>query len=105
MARRRMWRLGTGNAEKGTSMKVARKGAIPMLVSVVCLLATASLAQAIIQVQHGISGVRLNMSPSQVKAGLGKPDKAKHGSNDFGSFTRYKYQGGIVVTFQGNKKV
>jgi hypothetical protein len=63
------------------------------------------VAQAIIQVQNGISGVRLNMSTARVKASLGTPAKMKHGSNPFGSFTQYLYKGGITVTFQGNMNV
>jgi hypothetical protein len=86
-------------------MKVAQKQTVALATAIVCVLASASTAQAIIQVQRGISGVRLNMSPSRVKAGLGTPAKVKHGSNDFGPFTQFIYAGGITVTFQGNTNV
>ena len=85
-------------------MKFISRGAVALLTGIV-VLASASLAQAIIQVQHGISGIRLNMSPAQVRAGLGKPEAVTHGKNDFGKFTQYKYRGGILVSFQGNHNV
>lgn len=86
-------------------MKVSRRGMAVVLVGVVWVLGSASVAQALIQVQRGISGVRLNMSPARVKASLGSPAKVKRGHNDFGPFTQYRYRGGITVTFQGNKTV
>jgi hypothetical protein len=75
------------------------------MVAVVCLLLFASMAQAVIQVQRGISGVALNMSSARVKEALGTPAKVKHGNNPFGTFTQYLYRGGITVTFQGNQNV
>lgn len=86
-------------------MKVSRAGIVVGLVSVICVLSFAANAQAVIQVQRGISGIRLNMSSAQVKASLGSPAKVKHGSNPFGSFTQYMYDGGITVTFQGDRNV
>jgi hypothetical protein len=68
-------------------------------------LLSAAGAQAIIQVQHGISGVRLGMSPARVKASLGTPARIKKGKNDFGRFTQFVYNGGITVSFQGNANV
>jgi opacity protein-like surface antigen len=68
-------------------------------------LASASTAGAVIQVQKGITGIRLGMSQAQVKAGLGNPGRTKTGHNDFGPFTQFLYRGGITVTFQGNTSV
>lgn len=76
-----------------------------MLVGIVWVLSSASVAQALIQVQEGISGIRLNMSTARVNASLGTPAKVKHGRNDFGPFTEYRYKGGLTVTFQGNREV
>jgi hypothetical protein len=76
-----------------------------VLLVVIGALLTAANAQAIIQVQRGISGVRLGMSPGRVKASLGTPAKVKKGKNDFGRFTQFVYTGGITVTFQGDANV
>jgi hypothetical protein len=86
-------------------MKVAWKRMVALVATVACLLAGASTAQAIIQVQRGISGIRVGMSAARVKAGLGVPAKVKHGSNAFGPFMEYVYAGGVRVTFQGNANV
>ncbi|MFL5823623.1 MAG: hypothetical protein ACJ764_09295 [Solirubrobacteraceae bacterium] len=86
-------------------MKVTHRGAVAVLMAVVWVLTSASMAQAIIQVQRGISGVTLNMTKPQVKAALGRPDTVKRGTNPFGAFTQYRYKGGITVTFQGNTEV
>jgi hypothetical protein len=86
-------------------MKGSRRGVAVVLVGIVWVLGTAATAQAIIQVQKGISGIRLGMSTARVRASLGAPTKVKHGSNPFGSFTQYRYRGGITVTFQGDKDV
>jgi hypothetical protein len=62
-------------------------------------------AGAIIQVQRAISGVALNMTQAQVRAGLGTPSRTVHGRNDFSQFTELRYPGGITVSFQGNARV
>jgi hypothetical protein len=78
---------------------------VALLVVAMWVLASASIAQAVIQVQRGISGVTLKMTPVQVRAALGAPAKVKHGTNPFGPFTQYRYRGGLTVTFQGNASV
>jgi hypothetical protein len=70
----------------------------------VVLLACAAVASAAIVPQRGIAGVRLGMTKAQVRATLGAPAAAVHGSNDFGRFTVYRYRG-LRVTFQGNRNV
>lgn len=86
-------------------INVSRSRRIVGVLVVIGVLLTAASAQAIIQVQRGISGVRLGMSAARVRASLGNPSKIKRGRNDFGRFTEYVYEGGITVTFQGNADV
>jgi hypothetical protein len=69
------------------------------------LAALPATAGAMVQIDKGIAGARVNNTPAQVKAALGKPGKIVRGSNDFGKYTEYRYAGGIVVTFQGRKNV
>jgi hypothetical protein len=69
-------------------------------------LAQAPAALAIIQLDRGISGVRIGNTRAQVKAALGTPTKSRAGSNDFGRFVQYSYTtAGIVVVFQGEDRV
>jgi hypothetical protein len=73
-----------------------------------CILACgffAPAASALIQVDRGIAGARLGNSRAEVRAALGKPTKVLGGSNDFGSFVRYRFAGGLTVTFQGRTRV
>jgi len=67
-------------------------------------LVCVAMASAAIVPQRGIAGVRLEMTRAQVRAVLGMPATVVHGSNDFGSFTAYRYRG-LRVTFQGNRTV
>ena len=80
------------------------------LVSSLVLLGALALlvpapASAIIQLDKGIAGVRLNNTKTQVKAALGQPKKIQNGTNPFGSFTRFVYAGRITVLFQGGQRV
>ena len=86
-------------------MTLTRTRAVAVVTAIVCTAASASPAGAVIQVQRGISGIRLGMSPARVKAGLGKPRKTRTGTNPFGPFTQFLYRGRITVTFQGNANV
>ena len=70
--------------------------------SVLVALVSAAAAAAAIEPQRGIAGVRLGMTKAQVRATLGAPRSAVHGSNEFGSFTVYRYRG-LRITFQGNR--
>jgi hypothetical protein len=74
---------------------------IPVLVA----LAYPAGAGAMIQIDRGIAGVRLNNTQAEVRAALGKPRRVRNGKNDFGAFTRFDYRGGITVLFQGRKNV
>ena len=63
-------------------------------------------AAALIQPDRGIAGARLGNTKAEVRAALGKPGTVvKHGMNDFGPFTVFRYRGAISVTFQGNRRV
>jgi hypothetical protein len=76
-----------------------------LVLATTAALAAAAPAAAVIQVDRGISGVRLGNSSAEVKAALGQPARVVHGHNDFGSFTKYKYVGGITVLFQSGSTV
>jgi hypothetical protein len=62
-------------------------------------------AAAIIQIDRGISGVRIDNTKRQVRAALGTPKNIDHGSNDFGPFTEFRYAGKIRVLFSGGNRV
>jgi len=62
-------------------------------------------AAAIIQIDRGISGVRIDNTKRQVRAALGTPKSIDHGSNDFGPFTEFRYAGKIRVLFSGGNRV
>jgi hypothetical protein len=73
------------------------------LVAVVALVCAAAASAKIVP-QRSIAGVRLGMTKAQVRATLGAPRRAIHGSNEFGSFTQFRYRG-LRVTFQGDVRV
>jgi hypothetical protein len=79
--------------------------AIAVLGACALALAQAPTALALIQLDRGISGVRIGNTRAQVKAALGTPARSRAGSNDFGRFVQYSYAGGIVVVFQGEERV
>ncbi len=61
-------------------------------------------AAAIIQIDKGIAGVRIDNTKQQVRAALGTPNRVINGTNDFGSFTEFRYAGKIRVLFaRGNR--
>jgi hypothetical protein len=77
---------------------------VKVAAAVLVALAAAAGASATIVPQRGIAGVRLEMTKAQVRATLGAPRSAVHGSNEFGAFTIFRYRG-LRVTFQGNRRV
>ncbi len=79
----------------------------PILVVLALLapLVAAAPASAIIQVDKGIAGARLDNTKAEVRAALGRPAAVRNGTNDFGPFTTYRYRGGIRVNFQGRTQV
>jgi len=62
-------------------------------------------APALVQIDRGIAGVRLGNTVAQAHAALGRPARVANGSNDFGRFRQETYRGGIVVFFQGARRV
>ena len=78
---------------------------IAMLGACALALTQAPGALALIQLDKGISGVRISNTKAQVRASLGTPQKSRAGQNDFGRFVQYTYAGGITVTFQGEDRV
>ena len=79
--------------------------AIALLGACALALTQAPGALALIQLDKGISGVRIGNTKAQVRASLGNPQKSRAGRNEFGSFVQYLYAGGITVTFQGEDRV
>ena len=69
------------------------------------LLVIPASADAMIQIDRGIAGARIGNTRSEVRAALGTPNRVRTGTNDFGSFTEYRYRGGIRVLFQGGTSV
>jgi hypothetical protein len=78
---------------------------LSLCAAAVAALALPAAASALIQIDRGIAGARLNNSVAQVHAALGKPVKRKTGTNDFGRFLHETYAGGIVVLYQGATNV
>ena len=74
----------------------------PLALAALTVLVPAATARIV--PQQGIAGVRLDMTQAQVRALLGPPPKVKHGSSDFGPYTRFTYPR-VTVMFQGNAKV
>jgi len=68
-------------------------------------LLLAPSADALIQIDRGIAGARLQNTKAQVKTALGQPARVVNGSNEFGNFTQFRYAGGIQVTFQSGNRV
>ena len=76
-----------------------------VLAAVTCSLVLPASAQAMIQVDQGIAGARIDNTRGEVRAALGRPASVKRGTNEFGPFTEYRYRGGIRVFFQGRRRV
>jgi hypothetical protein len=76
-----------------------------ILASCAAFLLLPASADALIQVDRGIAGARIDNTRPQVRAALGTPASTNTGTNEFGTFTVFRYTGGIRVTFQGGKRV
>ena len=74
-------------------------------VSIAAMLVVPAQAGAYVHIDQGIAGARLGNSKAEVKAALGQPKLVKTGSNDFGPFSTYYYEGGLRVGFQGDENV
>jgi len=73
--------------------------------AILAALLAASSASAMIQVDKGIAGARIGATKAQVHAALGQPASKKASHNDFGPFLEERYRGGLVVDYQGAKRV
>jgi len=62
-------------------------------------------AAALIQVDRGIAGVRLDNTRAAVRAALGRSASRRSGGNEFGRFVEWRFRGGIRVLFQGGRRV
>ena len=82
-----------------------RRIALPLCVALATPLIAASAASAQVEVDKGIAGARIGNTKAQVHAALGTPTSKKSGKNDFGPFLEERYRGGIVVGYQGAKRV
>lgn len=78
---------------------------LPVAVACAAALALPPAAGALIQIDRGIAGVRLDNTRAEVRAALGKPASRRSGDNEFGTFTRWRFRGGITVLFQGGARV
>ena len=76
-----------------------------LAVLLAAMLVVPAQAGAYVHIDQGIAGARLGNSQDEVKAALGQPKLVKTGSNDFGPFSTYYYEGGLRVGFQGNTEV
>jgi len=79
--------------------------AIAVLGACALALAQAPAALALIQLDRGISGVRIGNTRAQVKAALRQPDQVARRLERLRRFVQYSYAGGIVVVFQGEERV
>jgi hypothetical protein len=68
-------------------------------------LLAAPAASAMIQIDKGIAGARIDNTKAQVHAALGKPTSKHLDHNDFGAFLEERYAGGLTVDYQGAKRV
>jgi hypothetical protein len=82
-----------------------RRIALPLCAALAIPLIAAPIASAQIQVDKGIAGARIGNTKAQVHAALGTPRSKKTDHNDFGAFLEERYRGGIVVDYQGAKRV
>jgi hypothetical protein len=78
---------------------------LSLSVAVLAALGLPAGASALIAVDHGIAGARIGNTVAQVHAALGKPLSRHTGRNDFSVFLQETYKGGIVVFYQGAKRV
>jgi hypothetical protein len=75
------------------------------LTAVAAALALPASASALIQIDRGIAGARLNNSRAEVRAALGTPVRVVRDRNIFGPTLAFRYRGGLTVFFQGRRNV
>ena len=67
-------------------------------------LALTGAAGSTVVIGRSIGGVRLGMSQAAVRATLGRPIRILHASNEFGTYTEFRYRG-YTVDFQSDTAV
>jgi hypothetical protein len=67
-------------------------------------LAQAPATLAVIQIDRGISGVRIPNTGAQVRAALGNPPNSRAGSSDFGRFVEHGYNTTILPPGRSARK-
>ena len=78
---------------------------LPAALACAAALLVPSQAAAIIQLDRGISGVRLGDTKAEVREDLGNPRRIVNRSGELGPFTEFRYRGRITVTFFGGNEV
>ena len=66
-------------------------------------LLLAPSAGAVIQVDRGIAGARIDNTKAEVRAALGKPRSVVKRDGEFGPTTTYRYRGGLRIIFISNR--
>jgi hypothetical protein len=79
--------------------------AIAVTAACAAALAAPAAAGAMIQIDRGIAGARLDNTRAEVRAALGPPARTRSGENKFGRFVEWRFRGGIRVLFQGGRRV
>ena len=74
-------------------------------VTLLAALALPTRAGAMIQIDQGIAGARIGSSKAEVQAALGSPAITRTGTNEFGPWRQYFFEGGVRVFFQGDDEV
>jgi hypothetical protein len=87
-----------------TWKRASRRRAIVAAIAIGIALGTVEAAGAQIVPQRSIAGVELEMTKAQVRSLLGEPRRIIRGTNEFGSFTIFRYFR-LEVTFQGGRRV
>jgi hypothetical protein len=74
-----------------------------LLIALASSLLLAPSAGAVIQIDRGIAGARIDNTKAEVRAALGKPRRVIKREGEFGPTTEYRYRGGLRVLFLGNR--
>ena len=108
-------RLATGDQARGEWTRRQRQLPddrspwmyVALLIAVLAgmMLVVPQSAPALIQVDRGIAGARLNNTQAEVRAALGRPTSVRRGTNKFGDWLEFRFRGGIRVFFQGRTNV
>jgi len=79
--------------------------AVVIVAACAAALAVPAAAGALVQIDRGLAGARLDNTRAEVRAALGRPSSRLSGENKFGRFIEWRFRGGIRVLFQGGERV